>query len=114
MRILLGLGMGLIAGVVQATPFVWGDVPNAAANKCVWDRSGSQLINDVVVDASHGNATYNNRVCKLDVSSAAVGSNTIALTLRDTTSVWGDSPSVPFTFVRPAASPAAANLRLAP
>ena len=112
--IVLTFGAMLIASVAFANPFVLGDVPSTAAQQCVWNWQGSQAINDVVVDNVNGNPTYNYRVCRLDVQNAAVGNNTIHLALRDPSSMWGDSVSVPFTFARPANPPQPANLRLSP
>ena len=99
----------------HAAPFVVGDVCSANCNKCVWDGTGfGPLINDVLVDTVNGSATCGNRVCKRDVSGALVGTNNITLACRDSTSLWGDSAIVPFSFVRPAPPTAPSGMRLVP
>ena len=98
----------------HSAPFVVADVPTTTADKCVWDGLGGPLVNSVVVDTVRGNPTYGNRICMRDVGAAVVGSNSVTLALRDSTSLWGDSTSVPFSFVRPTQTPAPSGTRLAP
>lgn len=99
----------------QAAPFIVADVPSSACDRCVWDGTGfGPLVNNVVVDTVRGNATFGNRICLRDASGALVGTNNITLACRDSTSVWGDSTVVPFSFVRPVPPAAPAGLRVAP
>lgn len=100
---------------VYAGPYVVGDVPSAACNKCVWDGTGfGPLVNDVVVDPVRGKPAFGNRICLRDVGGALVGTNNITLACRDSTSLWGDSAIVPFSFVRPAPPVPPEGMRLAP
>lgn len=105
---------GLATQGHAAGPYVVGDVPDTKADKCVWGGTGfGPLVNDVVVDAVRGTLAYANRVCLRDVSGALVGTNSLTLTLRDSTSLWGDSAAVPFSFARPASTSSATGMRLA-
>jgi hypothetical protein len=105
----------LVTSAYAAQPvYVVGDIPAPACDRCVWDGTGfGPLVNDVVVDAARGNATYSNRICLRDVSGALVGTNNVTLACRDSTSVWGDSVTVPFSFVRPAPPAAPVAMRVA-
>ena len=101
------------AGFSGAAPLVVGDVPAAACDRCVWNGTGfGPLVSDVAVDAARGKPAYGNRICLRDVSGALVGANNLTLACRDSTSVWGDSVAVPFSFVRPAPPAAPVDLRL--
>ena len=100
--------------LVHGAPFVIGDVCDTKADRCVWDGLGGPLVNNVVVDTSRGNPTCGNRICMRDVGTAVVGSNNVTLAVRDSTSVWGDSTSVPFSFVRPTLPTAPSALRVGP
>lgn len=98
----------------HGAPFAVGDVCDTKADRCVWDGLGGPLVNNVVVDTARGSPTCGNRICMRDVGAAVVGSNSVSLAVRDSSSVWGDSTSVPFSFVRPASPTAPAGLRVAP
>lgn len=105
----------LLSGPAFAAPFVVADIPASQCDRCVWDGSGfGPLVNNVVVDAARGNASFGNRVCLRDVGGALVGSNNLTLACRNSTSVWGDSVAVPFSFVRPAPPEAPAAMRVVP
>lgn len=97
-----------------AGPYCVADAP-AKCDRCVWDGTGfGPLVNDVVVDTVRGVAAYSNRICMRDVGGALVGTNNITLACRDSTSLWGDSAIVPFSFVRPASTSIPIGIRLAP
>jgi len=109
------VSMAIVTSAYAAQPvYVVGDIPAPACDRCVWDGTGfGPLVNNVVVDAVRGNATYSNRICLRDVSGALVGTNNVTLACRDSTSVWGDSVTVPFSFVRPAPPAAPVAMRVA-
>lgn len=112
MKKLFGLCLFLFSLTVFSAPFVIGDV-SAEADKCVWGGTGfGPLVNDVVVDNVNGNASFGFRVCKRDVVGALIGTNNITLAVRDNEGVWGDSETVPFSFVRPDLKPS--GIRLVP
>jgi hypothetical protein len=110
----LYLGLALI-GVNHAAPFVIADIPAAACNQCVWTGgpTGFAGTSAVVVDTVRGKPTFGNRICLRDVANAAQGTNNVSVACRDTTSLWEDSDSVPFGFVRPAPPLAPVDSRLA-
>ena len=93
-------------------PFVVADIPSAACNQCVWDGLGGPLVSDVVVDVVRGAPAFSNRICLRDVAAAVVGTNNVTIACRDSTSVWGDSTIVPFSFARPAPPVAPGNSRV--
>jgi hypothetical protein len=97
-----------------AAPFVVADVPAAACNQCVWTGFGGALVSSVVVDTVRGSPAFGNRICLRDMAAAPVGTNTVILACRDSTSVWGDSVTVPFSFVRSAPPLQPADLRIVP
>lgn len=103
----------LLSGPAFAAPFVVGDVPSQC-DRCVWDGGFGPLVNNVVVDTTRGIPANGHRICLRDASGALVGSNNLTLACRDSTSVWGDSVAVPFSFVRPAPPAAPAALRVVP
>lgn len=99
-----------------AAPFAVGDVTCPNCDRCVWDGTGfGPLVNNVVVDAVRGKPAFGNRVCLRDVAGALVGTNNITLSSRiSTATVWGDSATVPFAFVRPAPPTVPEDMRVMP
>ena len=112
--LLVMLATTVLVTSAYAAPFVVGDVCEAACDRCVWDGADlTPSVSNVVVDAVRGSAACANRICIRDVSAAIVGANNITLACRDSTSVWGDSVTVPFSFVRPAPPAAPVAMRVA-
>lgn len=104
-----------MASTLYAAPSVIGDVCATQCDRCVWDGTGfGPLVNNVVVNATYGSPTCGNRICARDVAGALVGTNNITLACRDSTSVWGDSVTVPFSFVRPPPPSPPGNMRVVP
>ena len=107
MRLLL-LALAFVAAHAFGAPFLIGDVPGGG-DQCVYTRGGTSTNSPIVVDATNGNPTYGNRICKVDLASdPKTGSVTLAV--RD--SVTGQtSTATSFTF--PTVS-APTNLKLIP
>ena len=105
----------IAAQQVIGAPYTIADIPSAACDRCVWDGTGfGPLINNVVVDTVRGTPANGNRICMRDVSGALVGTNNITLACRDSTSIWGDTVTVPFSFVRPVSPAAPVSMRVGP
>lgn len=114
LNILALLVLASWAGATKAAPSVVADICDAKCDQCVWGGLGGSSVSVVVVNPTQGNPTCANRICQKDVAAAVVGSNAITIACRDSTSVWGDSVTVPFSFVRPPPPTAPASLRVAP
>jgi len=103
LRIVLAAVLFAVSGLASAAgPFVVVDVPSAAADRClIANPSTAPAVEyTVAVDAAYGNPANGNRICKLDVASAAVGDTTITVQLKS--DLWGVMGSpVPFSFTRP-------------
>jgi len=98
-----------------SAPFVVADIPDVSCNQCVWGGFGGSLVTNVIVDPVRGNPSFGNRICLRDVSAAPVGTSSVVIACRDSTSVRGDSVAVPFSFVRLALPPEPpANIRVMP
>ncbi len=102
MKNLLILATAALAVSASAAPFAVGHVPSTAADKCViaFPSGAAAVESDVVVDAARGLPANGNRVCIVDVASAAVGSNSLTMQLKS--NLWGVlGVAVPFSFTRP-------------
>jgi hypothetical protein len=101
---------GLLLGLAlpaAASPFLVTDPVDANADQCVYQVKGGPVQSfPVLLEAGQ-------RICKINLSSAAVGVNDITLRVRN--NLWGtESPAVPFVFTRPGSLPVPANTRIAP
>lgn len=105
--------LAIAASGARAAPFAVGQVASADATTCViaFPSTAAAVETPVVVDATYGLPANGNRVCKVDVSSAAVGANTLTMGLKST--LWGVlGAATPFAFTRPDA--AVVVIQLAP
>lgn len=96
-----------LPNLALAAPFLVTDPVDANADRCVYTvKGGTPQEFPVVVEAGQ-------RICKIDLAGAAVGTNDITLAVKS--SLWGTvSTAVPFAFSRPSNLPAPANSRLVP
>lgn len=93
------------AGAAQAAPFAVAQIASADVTSCTvaFPSTAAAVDVPVTVDTTYGLPANGNRVCKVDVGSAAVGPNTLSLGLKS--SIWGVlGAASPFSFTRPSAA----------
>lgn len=99
----------LAASLVQAAPFLVGDVPGTG-DQCVYRRAAVDTVSPIVVDAVNGLPANGNRICKIDLASDP-RTGTVSVAVRDSV-LNQTSTFASYTF--PSSPGAPSNFRLIP